>query len=228
MPRAPVETPDQVALWDAWHSTKRASGDDPVHSELRQAFLKEMNLLARRARVLDLGCGQGADVAAFVRAGHRVSGIDFSAEALRLAQRALPPVRWWRRTGAELLERDLAEPFPFPDDCFDGIYSHLALHYFTDEATRKIFREMWRTTRSGGVLAFSVRSVDDPYFRQGEKIGDFLFIRNGHLRRFFTEAFVKELLDGWQDVRVDSRYGRYASPLPGAYVRAIARKPIGV
>jgi SAM-dependent methyltransferase len=214
--------PEQRTFWDSWHRKRGASGADKVHVELRELFLRNLPSEPYPCRILDLGCGQGHDVAAMFRAGHRVTGIDFSPDAIRQARRKIP---FWRRRQVELRVHDLAEPMPFPDRTFDGAFSHLALHYFHDEATRAIFSEIRRVLRPHGVLVFSVKSVDDPYYGDGERLGENIFNRKGHVRHFFDDAYVKDLLDGWIVDSTHNYRGHYASSRPSAFIRAVARRP---
>lgn len=221
MPFMTSAPPDQLPFWNTWHQTRGATGDDPRHRELRDAFLEQVTILDR-PQVVDLGCGQGHDVAAFADAGCVVSGLDFSWVAVEQARRVLPSPERHRITVG-----NLQDPLPYGDHCFDGVYSHLALHYFDDKTTREIFSEIWRITKPGGVFVFSVKSTADPYYSKGEKLADGLFVRNGHLRHFFDETYLKDLLDDWDDLRVieSNAYGCYASRKPSAFLRAVVRKP---
>lgn len=222
MPPIAVEVPDQARFWNDWHRRRGATGNDEVHQYLRRMLLES---LPRKADILDLGCGAGHDVIAFVHAGHSVSAIDFAPLAVRRAKRAVSRLPVGKRDRARIHEGDLAEQLPFVDVSFDAIYSHLALHYFDENVTSAIFAEIWRVTRPGGVLVFSVKSAEDPYFGKGLRLGDYLYCRKGHLRHFFTEQYTKELLESWQDVRIETYAGRYASPEHSIFIRAFARKP---
>jgi len=74
--------------------------------------------LAPGARVLDLGCGAGVPVAAWLVArGYEVTGIDLSARQLALAREQVP--------GATLIQADLAElrPGALRADAIVALYS---------------------------------------------------------------------------------------------------------
>jgi SAM-dependent methyltransferase len=215
------ELPEQLTFWNSWHRERGASGEDDVHRELRGLFL---DALPDRSEVLDLGCGQGHDLRAMADAGHRVAGLDFSPVAIRQARKRVYGWRFSKRWKNDLLVHDIAAGLPFGDGRFGGVYSHLALHYFRDDVTRKIFAEIGRVLRPGGLLVFSVKSTDDPYYGDGEQLDEHIFSRKGHVRHFFDDGYVKDLLDGWILESKSSRRGRYACSEPSAFIRAVARK----
>lgn len=219
------DLPEQLTLWNSWYARSGASGDDRVHRELREMFLDR--LPRRRAcRVLDLGCGAGHDLRAMAAAGHRVAGVDFSPTAIDKARTAPPRRRWWqlRRAAVDLRVHDVAEGLPYPAGAFHGVFSHLALHYFRDHTTRKIFKEVARVLRPGGLFVFSVKSTKDRCYGKGEQLGEHIYSYNGHVRHFFDEAYVVDLLAGWNVEVTEAYEGSYASTDPSAFIRAVAWK----
>lgn len=79
---------------------------------------------AKGLRVLDVGCGQGIDVANFARAGASVTGIDLTPRHVDLAQRHLKALG----LEGDIVEGD-AERLPFPDGSFDRVTSNGVLHH---------------------------------------------------------------------------------------------------
>lgn len=90
-------------------------------------------------RILDVGCGTGANLAAFRRCGAAI-GIDMSEEALELCSR--------RQVDAVCVAE--VEKLPFPDDSFD-VVTALDLLEHTDEDLIAL-AEMHRVCRPGGLL----------------------------------------------------------------------------
>ena len=218
-----VPFPDQLAFWNDWHRRRGATGNDPGHRGSRAVFLEA--LAGTRSQVVDLGCGQGHDVAAFTRAGHDAYGLDYSPEAVRLARRMLAEAGDVE-ADTKICRHDLAEGLPYPDGVFDGIFSHLAIQYFDEPTTLAIGQEIARIVRPGGLLVLVVKSVDDPYCGQGRAVAHHTWIRKGRIRRFFSEGELKELLTDWAIDRLDSFPGHYASTEVSHFLRVVARKPI--
>lgn len=218
-----VPFPDQLAFWNDWHQHRGATGNDPAHRESRGVFLEELEGTGRR--VVDLGCGQGHDMAAFARAGHDAHGLDYSPEAVRLARRLLAQAGVLD-VDTKVCRHDLAEPLPYPDRTFDGVFSHLAIQYFDEPTTRSIGHEIARILRPGGLVVLVVKSVDDPYCGEGLAVAPHTWIRKGRIRRFFSEGELKGLLVDWAIERIDSFSGRYASAEPSHFLRVVARTVI--
>jgi ubiquinone/menaquinone biosynthesis C-methylase UbiE len=105
--------------------------------------------------VLDVGCGQGIDLARYAMAGARVIGLDLTPRHVELARAHL------RALGleAEIVEGD-AERMPFPDSIFDRASSNGVLHHTPDLPAA--LRELWRVVRPGGevrIVVYNRRSL---------------------------------------------------------------------
>lgn len=126
-------------------------------------------------RVLDAGCGTGADLPALQQrfGAARLVGLDASAPLLREALRAeaegrstmqkalrrwLPAVAQAASTDApELVCGDFAA-LPLPNDSVDLVWSNLALHWHPQPD--RIFAEWRRVLRRDGLLMFSCLGPD--------------------------------------------------------------------
>ncbi|WFE30661.1 class I SAM-dependent methyltransferase [Solwaraspora sp. WMMD791] len=171
--------------------------------------------------------GQGHDLQAIAQAGYHVTGVDLSSEAIRLA-RARVPERSGQPDAAvtELRVHDVATGLPFATDRFDGVYSHLALHYFIEPTTQHVFDEIGRVLRPGGILVFCVKSTADPAYGKGEQFGPRIFSLNGHVRHFFDEQYIRRLLTGWHIEKLDHYDGRFESGRSSAFVSVVATRAV--
>ena len=147
-----------ASKWDQLHANYSTQSwiDTP------NIFAEEvLEYLPKDGTMLLLGDGLGQDGRFFATKGYRVVSTDISDRAIeangekaKLAQ--LP--------NYEVKRLDLLEPFPFDDASFDIVYAHLSIHYFDEKTTSRIFHEMKRVLKKGGILAIFTNSVSDPEF----------------------------------------------------------------
>ena len=92
---------------------------------------------------------------------------------------------------------------PFEDVSFDVVYSHLALHYFDRDTTEKIFSEIYRVLKPGGVLALITNSVHDPEFATGEKIEEGYRLVHGMRKRYFSAKSLGDFTVAFDTILLD-------------------------
>jgi SAM-dependent methyltransferase len=111
--------------------------------------------LAPGSFVLDAGCGPGLVCEALLTAGHRVLGVDLSAEMISRARRRCAAFGARARFAQEsLFDHDLAGPF-------DATISRYVLHHVTDPLG--FVRRQVELLREGGVLVLCDHTTDpDP------------------------------------------------------------------
>jgi 2-polyprenyl-3-methyl-5-hydroxy-6-metoxy-1,4-benzoquinol methylase len=112
---------------------------------------------ARDKQVLDVGCGQGIDLARFAAAGARVTGVDLTPRHVELARAHLAVMG----LEGEVVEGD-AEALPFCDQSFDRITSNGVLHHTPD--LDSALAEIWRLLRPGGELRLIVYNKRSLYY----------------------------------------------------------------
>lgn len=95
-------------------------------------------------RCLDLACGTGINLRRLVDASWTVTGVDLSADQLRLARQRAP-------SAAELVQADVTA-LPFEEGSFDAVACSLLHTDVTDFAV--VCREAARVLRPGGRLAY--------------------------------------------------------------------------
>ncbi|NOX88995.1 MAG: class I SAM-dependent methyltransferase [Calditrichaeota bacterium] len=97
-------------------------------------------------RVLEVGCGTGANLKLYRQAGCRVYGIDLSPSMIAVAQKKL-------ENNAHLVTGDAAL-MPFTDDHFDLVIAMLTLHEIGESHRLPIVKEMVRVKKPDGRLLF--------------------------------------------------------------------------
>ena len=96
-------------------------------------------------RILDVGCGPGRDLRAFLRMGHDPTGLDASNRLCEMA-------REW--SGCEVWQQDLRE-LTLPKHTFDGVFANASLFHVPTQNIDGVLVELRRTLKPGGVLLVS-------------------------------------------------------------------------
>ena len=130
-------------LRDAYHHL--ASLQDLLLERLN-APLREIGLRLvtprKGMRVLDIGCGTGAQLERYQRAGCQISGVDQSASMLKRARQRL--------SAAADLRLGSAGSLPYPDGQFDLVLASLVLHELTPDLRDAVLTEMCRVLAADG------------------------------------------------------------------------------
>jgi len=127
-----------------------------------------------RARVLDCGCGTGANLALFTPFGTSY-GFDQSAFGLQTGH----------DLGRQRLVRASAAAVPFASQAFDLVTSFDVLYTLDDQDERAAIAEMFRVVRPGGYVLLNVAAM--PMLR-----GDHSVL--SHERRRYTRASLTRLV----------------------------------
>ncbi|MBU6430483.1 MAG: methyltransferase domain-containing protein, partial [Cyanobacteria bacterium REEB65] len=100
-----------------------------------------------RVKILEVGCGPGANLWYLAREGFGTYGIDASPTAVRLAQERMAA----DGLGADVRQGDIVN-LPWPDRSFDAIIDVECLYANDRRATEVILREIRRVLLPGGLL----------------------------------------------------------------------------
>lgn len=102
------------------------------------------------ARVLDVGCGSGTSLLAFLKFGFaakNLAGVDINSERLAAGKTDLPVVDF---------RCESAEQMSFPDSTFDIVFESTMFVQITNNVlARGIAADMLRVTRPGGYLVLA-------------------------------------------------------------------------
>jgi SAM-dependent methyltransferase len=172
--------------------------------------------------LLDVGCGQGQDSRLFAAKGYDVVGIDFAAEGLRFANEKTPA---GLKGKLRFEQADISQPLDFPDESFDVVYSHLAIHYFDAVTTQSIFDEFHRILKKGGTLAVLVNSVHDAEYGTHRKIEDDYFQVGDVKKRYFSADSIRRFARKFEIIIADERGETYKDRAVGnsQLVRLVAK-----
>lgn len=121
-----------------------------IEGDPRERFLAELaRRLPEKARVLDLGCGAGVPSTRALAERFSVTGVDVSAEQLRLARENVPH--------ATFIQTDFAE-VDVPDETFDGVAAFYSISHVPRDEHADLFQRIARWLRPGGLFLASLGS----------------------------------------------------------------------
>jgi ubiquinone/menaquinone biosynthesis C-methylase UbiE len=100
-------------------------------------------------KMLDLGCGLGADMLRFSQLGFTPYGLDLEQKAVDFVQKTY---------GFTSQKHNFRQPLPFEDQTFSLVLSRLAVHYLNMAEAKKLFKDVQRVLQARGKLLFIVNS----------------------------------------------------------------------
>ncbi|OTG76062.1 SAM-dependent methyltransferase [Acinetobacter sp. ANC 4169] len=133
-------------------------------TELRGQFLYEkawlnhfLSLIPEHAQILDLGCGSGKPVAAYlIEQGHTVVGVDSSDVMIEMAKHNFPEQHWIQ---ADMRQIEVEQKF-------QGILAWDSFFHLTPDDQRKMLAQFSKLAETGTALMFTSGPS------HGEVIGD--------------------------------------------------------
>ena len=131
--------------------------------------------------ILDLGCGPGRDLKAFVELGHVPIGLDGAASFVAMAQ---------RDSGCEVWRQDFLA-LDLPEERFDGVFANASLFHVPSAHLPRVLRQLHASLRAGGVLFSSNPRGSNEEGWNGDRYGVYHALETW--RGFMTAAGFVEL-----------------------------------
>lgn len=164
-----------------------------------------------------------ADAELFTEKGLIYTGTDISPTAVARAKAQHPDLHFLQADTRKLEQH-------FAPASFEAIYARLSLHYFNDEETADIFRQLHLLLTPGGKLAFACRSIRDPECIAAMKDGrtlpgaEHMYEIGGLTRHYFTEALIRRLCEGKFRIELLDEVTRMPYGKPAVFYRVVASK----
>ena len=156
-------------------------------------------------RLLEIGCGPGANVWFMAREGYAVSGIDGSLTAIQKAHLRLAS----ESLSADLRVGDFAS-LPWPDNCFDGVVDNASLYTNPWSNIRRALHEVHRVLKPGSLFLSTFFTDRTWGYGQGDMVetDGFVNLREGPLADkgfcfFLKRERVPELFLNFSDINVE-------------------------
>ncbi len=112
-------------------------------SELVSLYFRFKSRFPARPKVLELGCGPGANIPLFLSEQAEFYGIEGSATGAEIARKRFPGVR--------VQQFDFRKPLPFEESFFDLIVDRSAITHNRDSVS-DIFSEIRRVLKPSGLM----------------------------------------------------------------------------
>ncbi len=136
-------------------------------TKVTDRFAEFNQLLPLKARVLDLGCGPGVEVAWLIAKGHSVIGLDYTKKMVQIAKKTAKK--------ATILFGDMRRA-NFPKGKFDAILLSYSLIHIPKKDVPLLIQKIYTWLRSQGLLYVGIQAgrsaevfVREP-FKPDEKI----------------------------------------------------------
>jgi len=151
-------------------------------------------IVPSRARVLELGCGNGKTLRALLKEDCLLTAIDISPTAVEMCRRIAEKTK--RKAGIFVAD---ACALPFKNESFDLIVCFHVLEHLLMEDRRRAVEEMRRVLAKGGILVFKAFSVNDMRFGKGKEVEKNTFLRGNKLiYHYFEEGELGEMFRGFK------------------------------
>ena len=123
---------------------------------------KAVRYLTRGKRLLDVGCGEGADSVFFAKMGYSVTAIDLKQDHLRrfrgyCTDNKITNIRIQRRS---------AVTYPYPRSAYDAIICQLVVCCMKRSEFEAMLPPLKRAVKPGGTVVMSARNYLDPEFEE--------------------------------------------------------------
>ena len=189
---------EQSSMQSGWEEAYSKHGENTLWQDEPISVIPEVIEIIHKRElktVLDLGCGDGRNIAAFAKAGLTCAGIDMSKTALIHAQQRLNDIN----SSAFFIQGDIAN-LSFADKsvevvtCFD-VFGQLP-------EPEKVITEVRRILVPGGLFVLNAFTPEDSEFGVGEQIGERKFLYKNTLFQFYEKDELINLFNGWEILQI--------------------------
>lgn len=209
---------DEKQIWQKIHDSYSKQDWVTKPSLFAEAVVQHF---PTKGRLLEIGGGLGQDSKYFGQKGYEVVFSDISEEAVAKANDSFD-----KEISIQTRTLDVSKPLPFEDESFDIVYSHLSIHYFDKATTQKIFDEVNRVLKKGGIFAALLNSTTDPEYGTGKEIEENYFNINNLPKRFFDIKSLDKFTLEFESLIKDDKGESYKDRNKGVsgLIRYVGRK----
>jgi SAM-dependent methyltransferase len=173
----------QQQLWDAYYQSCPTRSKD----NWLQQYEKIVRPFSSPA-ILDLGCGNGSNIDFLLSWSNSIYACDYSREAIKHVKKHYP---------VQAMVVDMRSGLPYKDSFFDFVVSDLSLHYFSENETNTILKELCRISKPRATFLARVNSIKGKNYKEQQEaeIERNFFENSGVKKRFFDLAMIEHFFD---------------------------------
>lgn len=178
----------------SWYDQNAPEYTEAIKNIVSMDQIKDfVERIPANGRILDAGCGGGRDCGVFENMGFMPVGLDLSQGMIAAAKKDHPDIEFIRSNFMEI---------PYPDNTFDGLWSHASIHHLGDvDSVKRSLNEFNRVLKKGSVIHIATQA------QTGDKdaviVKDELAEHN-RFYRYFTLEQLESLMaeSGFRDIRI--------------------------
>lgn len=150
---------------------------------MEKHFQKFLELIPKKASILDVGCGPGQATKRFASQGHDLTGLDLSEKMIEHARKEVP--------NAKFLVKDIEE-FE-TEEKFDGIWAAFVLIHLPREKHPQAIEKFYEMLKPGGILYLGMiegqgeKLMQEPYNRKYKQW--FVFVTKKEIESLLEKEF---------------------------------------
>lgn len=172
---------DNSAYWNEYY---KINHNDIAKETLFAQYVLN-NWINKRKKLIEFGCGNGRDALYFCKNGLDVTAVDTSIVTVNKLKKI--------QSNCTFIQDDFVNSKLIYKQKYDVCYSRFTIHAISLDDEKKLYVNAYKSLEQNGIICIEVRSVNDPLYGQGEKIGTDEYVFNDHYRRFIR---INEI---WQD-----------------------------
>ena len=156
----------------------------------------------KASTIIELGAGLGRDSIFFSLNNLSVTSLDYSKSGINIINKKINDNKL-KNINTKLF--DIRQKLPFESDSIDGCFSHmLYCMALSNQDLLNLNREICRILKPGGLNIYTVRNNYDGDYKNGIHRGEDMYENNGFIVHFFNKKKIKELTDGFINIKIES------------------------